>query len=1394
MSNKVKIFYLTLFYLLLITHPQFSQSTNIIFERIGTENGLSQNQVTCIYSDNKGLIWFGTNDGLNLFDGYDFKIIKHEPGNQNSLPDYAVNTICETGNGIFWIGTMSGLSRFDLKTESFKHFIHDPNDSSSLPNNMVWRIVKDNSNNLWICTSNGLSKFDPGEEKFTNYKFIKANENSLSNNFVTSVLQDSRGNIWIGTRGGLDYFDEKGNRFYRNKINTENPSDVYSNGVISLAEHNNKLLVGTYSALYSTDLNVNINNNKKFNLIYKNPGRRVGISCISTGSNGSVWFTTTGEGLFRYFPASGKIINYKNSDVENSISENYLLVVFEDPNKVLWVGTNNSGVNKHSIYSEQFITYRLPKTSNTKFGDSRINALLPDGKGNLWIGTESGLIARKQLLNTNNESVIYLNEVKNLAPVEVTSIYQDREEKIWITTFGNGVYFYDPLSDQTRFLKQDKNNSNSLSNNFTHTVFESSDGTIWIGTGAGGLNKFDKSTGSFTVYKHNPLDSSSLSSNQIIAICEDDDGFLWIGTTHDGLNKFNPITGNVKRYTHNVDDLSSLTSNRINSLLFDSKSNLWIGTFGGGLNIWVKDEDNFRHYTTDNGLPSNTIQKALEDSFGNLWLSTDKGISRFIPESGEFNNYDANDGLQGNHFLRNSGFSDQANGQIYFGGVNGLNIFNPSQMLVNQRKPQIVITGFKIFNKEVKITRDSFNNSPLKRNILFAEGITLSYEDNFISFEFASLDFNNPDKNQYAYIMEGFNKDWINAGNQRTATFTNLDPGEYTFRVKATNSNGVWNEEGISIGVTLRPPWWQTWWAFLIYTAAIGAILLFIRQFEIKRVKLRNELELREVEAKKLQEVDKLKSRFFANISHEFRTPLTLILGLSDKLLKKSSEQESKKDFGVIKKNANRLLQLINQLLELSKLEAGNVNLRVAKYDINKFLRRILSSFSSIAEQKNITFTFNNNPLSDSVKSKEVYLYIDPEKFETIVSNLISNALKFSPSGARIEVEVIPHLHQVDLRFTNTGVGIPEDKLPFIFNRFYQVDQTSSRAYEGTGIGLALVKELVELHNGEISVHSIEEKETTFTIRIPVGRAHYKPEQVIVTDAEEKDTPEYSERLNYELEEQRITSEEIDIRLYGTSGTVKDSTDAKIILVVEDNSDLRNYITEQLEERYLVYEAEDGEQGLQKAAEILPDLIISDIMMPKMDGYEMSRKLKKDFKTSHIPIIMLTAKAAKEDKIEGLEIGADDYLVKPFDHEELLIRVKNLIKLREQMREKFRSEMILQPKSVIVPSSEKIFLDKISEIIENRIDDENFGVIELGKEIGLSRSQLHRKLKAVCDQTTTEFIRNFRLQRAADLIKQNAGNMAEIAYKVGFSSQAYFTKSFTELFGCPPSEYRKKKR
>ncbi len=1311
-----------------------------------------------------------------MYDGYSFRVFRHQPGNKNSIPDYAVNTICETDTGIFWIGTREGMSRLDLKQEKFIHYVHKPDSPNSLVDNNVWLIKKDSESKLWIATKGGLSRFDPENNRFTNYKFIPAGTNTISNNFVFAIVEDDSKNIWVGGRGGLDRYDLKTDKFYNYKIDPQSPESIKLNGITSLYFVNGILWVGAYSGLYSVQTGIQGNNEVSFtkHLLDLNPP----VRSLFPSGDGCLWVGTMGYGLIRYNPASGIISRFNKSTEAGSMSDDYIASLFEGEDGVLWAGTSTSGLNKFNLLSERFRTLNFPK--NFPWKHPEVSAIIEDRNSNLWIGTSTGEIVKASGHLSSKSTFKYFGSEEGpeyyLRPVEIRALAEDKSGNIWAGSFGNGIYIINPESGKIKRINNLAGADNTISNDFIHSICVSKDGNVWIGTGAGGLDKFNPRTNSFTNFRHNPEDEKSLSANEITAVREDNEGYIWSGTSIGGLNRLNPNTGEIAHYKHNTDDINSLSSNRVICLYMDRNSNLWIGTFGGGLNKWQRELNSFIHFSTDDGLPSNIINSIVEDSTGNLWISTDKGLSEFNPSSNEFRNYDVKDGLRSNTFLQNSGWASRLSGFIYFGSNKGLNFFKPDELHTNMIS-DLIFTDFKIFNKSISPGEESV----LNMNILYSDAVTLSYDQNFITFEFASLDYNNPEKNRYAYKMEGFNKDWIYSGNQRYATFTNLDPGEYVFRVKASNSSGVWNERGIAMRVILLPPWWQTWWAYILYSAAFLSVLFFVRQFELKRVELRNELQLKHVEAKKLQEIDKMKSRFFANISHEFRTPLTLVLGLVDKLSSEAGSS-SKKDFGIIRKNAYRLLQLINQLLELSKLEAGTVELKVSKYDINLFLRRVLSSFVSLAESRDLHLYFNDHPLNDLPEQEEIFLYFDPEKFETIFYNLIGNAVKFSPESEKIEIEVVPHIHNVEIRITNTGTGIKEENLPFIFNRFYQTDETSSRGYEGTGIGLALVKELIELHDGEINVMSIEDKEVTFTIMMPVGRAHYNPRFII------DGTSVPYDNANSQVESYEFIHEETD---NGREKTISANSGSKIVLVVEDNLDLRNYLVEQLEDIYTVVEAENGEKGLQIADEIIPDLIISDIMMPVMDGYELCKRVRKNFKTSHIPIIMLTAKAGQDDKIEGLETGADDYLLKPFDRKELLVRVKNLIRIRDQMKEKCRTEMLFKPNEITVPSTEKIFIEKLTEIINRNMSSEKFGVDVLSSEMGVSRSQLHRKLKAITDQSTTEFIRNFRLQRAANLIKQGSGNMAEVAYTVGFSSQAYFTKSFTEFFGLPPGEYRR---
>jgi signal transduction histidine kinase/DNA-binding response OmpR family regulator len=713
---------------------------------------------------------------------------------------------------------------------------------------------------------------------------------------------------------------------------------------------------------------------------------------------------------------------------------------------------------------------------------------------------------------------------------------------------------------------------------------------------------------------------------------------------------------------------------------------------------------------------------------------------------------------------------------MYFGGTNGINRFNSAEIYKNPNVPQIAITDFQILHKPVAIGYDSiWNRIILDKSISETELVDLKYDENILTFEITPLEFHNPKKNCFVYKMEGFDKNWVygNASN-RHITYTNLDPGEYTLFAKGSTKEGVSNELGVTLKIFINPPWWATWWSYMLYGFVFILVFITSTRIYLYRHRLSTQLVLEQEHAKKLEEVDKLKSNFYANISHEFRTPLMLILGPVEKLASKLVDEESKKQTGLIKGNAKRLLNLINQLLDLSRLEAKKLKLNTSMGNIAQYVKGLAKEFEQIAEQRDIS-------LNIYMDRESIDAYFDKEKMERIITNVMSNAIKFTPQGGRITVKLAETAHnEVEIIVRDSGVGIPKSELVRIFDRFYQVDGSHTREHEGTGIGLALTKELVELHKGQILIDSVEGHWTEVKIYFPIGRDHLADDEI--SESSEYELNKFDGSEDFAMYES-ITEETEDESLI----------DKTIVLIVEDNPDVRDYIKDDLKDIYHIEEAANGEQGLRKAQKCIPDLIVSDVMMPKMDGYEMTRQLRQDEKTSHIPIILLTAKSDRDSKLEGLGLGADDYLTKPFDTQELLARIKNLIETRRLLQEKFGAGTVVLHK----PEKEKLncldqqFLDRVMMVIDKHIAEEEFSIEEFGKDVGMSRSQMHRKLKALTGKSTSLYLRTVRLAKAKQMIENQIGTISEISYQVGFASPAYFSRCFKEEFGFTPSETSK---
>jgi signal transduction histidine kinase/DNA-binding response OmpR family regulator len=954
--------------------------------------------------------------------------------------------------------------------------------------------------------------------------------------------------------------------------------------------------------------------------------------------------------------------------------------------------------------------------------------------GSIWLATPTGL------LNFDPYQEIFQNYK---ITQNIRSVKEDKKGNLWIgfnNSSGRGLIKFEKSGKIITITDSSGNRFPWLVNQ----IIEDNDSTLWVCTGdQGGIIKVNTFTNKFSiVYK---------SATTINTIYKEKTGLIWIGTRENGLLSFDPFINKItNHFLSDHHNSQSISGNTVITIFPEDDYNLWLGT-NMGLNKFNKNSNSFIHFTELDGLPHNWVYLIFKDSKKNLWLSTHKGITKFNPNTKTFCNYDVLHGLIAVDMV---GVGCQTeNGEIYLDSPAGLTRFHPDSIIDNQYIPPIVITNILVVDKSIFLT----------------DTIDLPFDSDQLYFEFAALSFVRPEKNLYAYKLEGIDKSWIHSGTRRNATYTNLKPGEYIFKVKGSNNDGIWNEAGTSIKIIIHPPWWQTSWAFTAYGILALLFVYSIRMYDLKRHRLKHQLELEHEHAEKLEEIDRMKSRFFTNISHEFRTPLTLIQGPVEQILSDNLNEKTNKNANLIKNNANNLLYLINQLLDLSKIDSGKLQLNAARLNVISFIKGITMSFESLAIVNSVQLKLN-------LPSEEIQGYFDKEKLHTIIKNLLSNAFKFTPAGGKIKVTVKQNLsEEVQIVVSDTGIGMSDEERKKIFDRFYQVNNTHTLEHGGTGIGLAIAKELVELHKGQISVNSKLNLGTEFKITLPLGCQHLDPTEIV--KSEELPLFEKIEINDSDFVHHLEKNQEKDVN----------HTTKNIILIVEDNADVREFIKYSLGSEYEYYEAEDGEAGLKKAYHIIPDLIISDIMMPKMNGNDMIRKLKSDQKTSHISIILLTAKSGQENKIEGLETGADEYLIKPFAIKELQLRVCNLLNLRKRLQEKIsRGDFSIIKVEKKLSSIDEKFITRIKEVIEKHLSEEEFSIEEFAKEIGMSRTQLHRKIKALVGKSASQYVRSIKLNKAKQMIEEKKGNISEIAYSVGFSSPSYFTHCYKEEFGYPP--------
>lgn len=1410
---------------------------------------LTDSRTLMIYEDRSGTLWFGSYSGLDRFDR------KTETFTQYIYEDF-ISGMFEDSTDQLWALGRIGLYRFDSQNNRFN--FHQFQDTAYVDEvykyflslkekGKIIASISNVGNNADLTKSFFLKQTTPVYivivgESIVDYGWLENDRGKiiysydLKSTYYAGGRADNRIQIIKTELNAGDYklrykSDESNSyktwadpptfqEFWGIQIFPADSSredfkkdlvDISSMG-FSAADFDSSTSIGSFNDIYK--FNPTGNNLEVLTSISSTP---IGIRKIFRARNGTIWIGHK-NGLISYNPVTktSRIISEIQSEIRvigedqdgfiwcyaggtawfsvgnqlviidpetgsiKKSNSNIIRSIYKDNSGIMWLGTGWDGLKKWDKKKNKFNIYKHDPYNNSSISSNVVNSVAVDSNNILWIGTNKGLdkfdrlkgVIRHYKFNNDEVTVVHINKI---------------DKYIWLGTRNNGLVRFDPVKETIQYYSHHPDDSTSISSNHVFGILTDHYGNIWVGSRNDGLNLFNRRTGKFKRYKANP-DGSGLLSNLVISLYEDPDTILWI-TTNRGLNRYNRENDNFSYQKFTKAEISGLTNTATFSAYEDSKGKFWLANFQTGLHLFDKEKlTAVKHFTENDGLVANVLISITEDSNGYLWIKSFKGLSKFNPETEIFRNYYYSDGLPedivGPFFAYKS-----HTGEIFIPGYNGLVYFHPDSIKDDPTPPQVVISNLSLFNREDEtFTYDGF--------ISEIKEIHLPYNHNDLRFDFVALHFGEPSKNKYKYVLEGFDKDWVDAGTQRNATYTNLSPGEYIFRVIACNRDGVWNEEGASLIIIISPPFWATWWAYTLYVIFFGLILYGIRRYEMNRVNLKNQVKLDEVVLKERVETDKMKSRFFANISHEFRTPLTLILGPTEKIINSTKEEETQKQTGLIKRNAVRLLNLVNQLLDLSKIEAGKLQLQASKGNIVSFVKGLTMSFESLAERKDIK-------LKVTAKQDDIELYFDRDKMAKILANLLSNAFKFTNEGGQITValSLIPSPSgrgmsegqsegEVQIKVTDSGIGISKEELPKLFDRFYQVDSSQTREHEGTGIGLALTKELVELHHGKISVISEVGTGSEFIVELPIGREYLKDDEIFQLSEEESDiilTPVEDGGKNLpELFTENIL---VDSSSKTPQNDGEEEKDKTIILVVEDNADVREYIKDSLGSSFTIEMASNGEQGVKKATDIVPDLIISDIMMPKMDGNELTRRIKNDERTSHIPVILLTAKSEQESKLEGLETGADDYLTKPFDTKELLIRIKNLINIRKKLQEKYsRGDYIEKQDKKKLSTIDEKFMSKVDEVIENHISDEEFTIEEFDRELGMGRVQIYRKIKALTGNSPSRYIRSIRLAKAKTMIMNKEGNISEIAYSMGFGSPTYFTRCFKEQFGISPSD------
>lgn len=1332
------------------TSSVFGETADQIkFSYISINDGLSQSTVFSIDQDKQGNMWFATYDGVNKYDGYAFTVYLHNELDPNSIANDISRIVKTDSQGRVWIGTRDGLSYYDEQKDQFNNFFYEKKGKRLQVNGIAEISPKE----LLISTPEGLTVFNVVEGKFTD-DYLSA----AAHNLIASTLYKQGDLIYIGTK-------EEG---------------LYS---YSIAKKN----LDKLTPLLDTKQ----------------------IQAILQQSPTRIWIATEGSGLFLINPKTKEIKNYTHSPSNpKSISSNYIRSLAIDSQNRLWIGTFND-LNIYHEGTDSFVSYSSNPVENGSLSQRSVRSIFMDSQGGMWLGTYFGGLNYYHPIRNRFKTIRRIPYKNSLSDNVVSCIVEDQKRNLWIGTNDGGLNLYNPTTQLfTHYtLQEDERERGIGSNNIKAVYVDERNSLVYIGTHAGGLNVLHQNGGKM---EHFNQTNSQLINENVYSILPDGEGNLWLGTLGT-LVRYNP---EKKSFTtiEKEKDGSVFTPKRITTLVRDSKKRLWVGGEEGisvysqhkdelqsipifpdsplkqtftnciyeatngifwigtreGIYSFNEKEKSIKRFTTANGLPNNVIYGILEDSFGRLWLSTNQGIACFNPETEKFRNFTESDGLQSNQFT--TSFCRTSSGQMYFGGIDGITTFRPELLLDNPYTPPVVITKLQLFNKTV---RPDDETGILNKNISETKSITLKSWQTAFTVEFVVSNYISGQHNTFAYKLEGYDKEWYYLTDKRAVSYSNLPHGTYQFLVKAANSDGKWNPTPTALEIIVLPVWYKTWWAMLLFLATLIGFITFVFRFFWMRKSMEAELEIERRDKEHQEEINQMKMRFFINISHELRTPLTLILAPLQEIINKISDRWTRNQLEYIQRNANRLLHLVNQLMDYRRAELGVFELKIRKSNAHQLIQENFLFYDKLARHKKITYT-----LHSELEDKE--MVFDTNYLELIVNNLLSNAFKYTESGENITVTLKEANEWLLLQVSDTGIGIPINKQEKIFERFYQVENE----HVGSGIGLSLVQRLVELHHGRIELESEEGKGSTFSVYLPQDLSVYKPTEFASTDSQNEEDQVYStnSKTMYFIDTEKVESETVE------SGEKKRGT----ILIVEDNDEIRHYLISGLADLFNTFEAENGEEALEILKDNEVDVIVTDVMMPVMDGIKLCKYVKQNIRTCHIPVFILSARTDIKDQMEGLQMGADDYIPKPFSLSVLTTKIQNMMRTRRRMLERYSKSLEVEPEKITFNAMDEALLKRAMTIVEKHMDNIEFSTDEFAREMNMSRSNLHLKLKAITGESTIDFIRKVRFNEAAKLLKDGRYTVAEVSTMVGFNTPSYFATSFKKYFGCLPTEYIKK--